>query len=148
MIVNFTLDKISVDKKASLKGTIEAKNSIKFLDIVEQPLPTGLNKQVLLSFKFQYKVDYLPNIALTEIVGHIHFMTDKSSKDKILEDWSKHSKIEQSLSGHLVNYIFSKCGVMALSLSKQVGLPPHIPLPRIAIKTKIEEDKKEKPKAS
>lgn len=148
MIVNFTLDKISVNKKSQVKGTIEAKNSIKFLDIVEQPLPQGLNQQALLSFKFEYKVEYLPDIATTEIVGYIHLMTDKSTRDKILEDWDKRSRIEPSLSGQLVNYVFSKCGVMALSLSRQVGLPPHIPLPKIAIKSKIQEDKKGKPKAS
>ncbi len=147
MIVNFTLDKISVDKKSQVKGMVEAKNSIKFLDVVEQPLPAGLNKQALISFKFQYKVDYLPNIALTEIVGYIHFMTNKESKDKILEDWDKRSRIDPSISGPLVNYVFSKCGVMALSLSRQVGLPPHIPLPKIVIKQK-EPDKKSKPKAS
>jgi len=148
MIVNFTLDKISVDKRSPVKGTIEAKNSIKFLDISEQPLPEGLNKQFLLSFKFEYKIEYMPNIASTEIIGHIHFMTNKNTKDKILEDWDKHSKIEPVLSGQLVNYIFSKCGVMALSLSNHVGLPPHIPLPKIMLKSKSEESTKTKPKAS
>jgi len=150
MIVNFTLDKISVDKKAPAKGTIEAKNSIKFLKVSEQQLPEGLKDQFLLDFKFQYKVDYLPDIASTEIVGHLHFMTTKEGRDKILKDWDKDSRIEPSLSGKLVNYVFAKCGVMALSLSRQVGLPPHIPLPKIAIRTKQDDSKgnKEKPRAS
>ncbi len=150
MIIHFTLDKISVDKTGKLQGKIEAKNSIKFLDVAESPTPNGLTGQSLLKFKFSYKVDYLPDIAKTEIVGKVHFLTDKATKDKILEDWDKHSKIEPSLSGQIVNYVFSKCGVMALTLSQQVGLPPHIALPRIALKAKSTESEKEdtKPKAS
>lgn len=148
MIVNFTLDKISVEKTGISKGTIEAKNSIKFLDVAEGPLPDTMKGQHILKFKFQYKISYLPNIATTEILGHIHFITDKETKNKILKEWDKESKIEQNLSRDLVNYLFQRCSVMALSLSQQVGLPPHIALPKIAIKSRSEEPKKEKPKAS
>lgn len=150
MIIHFTLDKISIDKTGQITGKIEAKNGIKFLDIAEHPTPEGITGQSLIKFKFSYKVDYLPNIAKTEIIGHIHFLTDKATRDTILEDWDKHSKIDPSLSGQLVNYIFSKCGVMTLSLSQQVGLPPHISLPRIATKPKESEKttEKSKPKAS
>ena len=145
MIVNFTLDKISINKKGVIKGTVEAKNGIKFTDVAEKPMPESMKDQYLLSFKFEYNVEYLPDIAKTEIVGYIHFLTDKTQKDKILKQWDKDSKLDPELSGHLVNYVFAKCGVMALSLSQQVGLPPHIPLPKIAIKKKEEE---KKPKAS
>ncbi|MDP3916731.1 MAG: hypothetical protein Q8Q42_00395 [Nanoarchaeota archaeon] len=148
MIVNFTLDKISIEKTGISKGTIEAKNSIKFLDVAESTLPETMKDQHLIKFKFQYKISYLPNIATTEIIGHIHFMSDKQTKDKILKAWDKESKIDQSLSRDLVNYLFQRCSVMALSLSQQVGLPPHIALPKIAIKSRGEEPKKEKPRAS
>ncbi len=150
MIINLTLDKISVDKTGPLKGKIEAKNGIKFTDIAEHPTPEGMNNQALLKFKFTYSVDYLPNIAKTEIVGYIHYLTSKDAKDKILEDWDKEKKIEPSFSGQLVNYVFAKCGVMALSLSQQVGLPPHIAMPKISLKAKAQGESKEesKPKAS
>ena len=113
-------------------------------------MPEGITGQSLIKFKFSYKVEYLPNIAKTEIVGHIHYLTDKATRDNILEDWDKKSRIDPSLSGQLVNYIFSKCGVMTLSLSQQVGLPPHISLPRIALKPKDikKTAEKDKPKAS
>jgi hypothetical protein len=149
MIVNFTLDKISVDKKKNPKGTIEAKNSIKFLDVSELALPNTIKDKSLVTFKFQYKVIYTPDVAETEIVGTLHFMTDPKTKDQILKDWQKDSKINQNLSTQLVNYVFSRCGVMALSLCRKVDLPPHIPLPKISIKQKTEvEGKKDKPKAS
>ena len=150
MIVNLTLDKISINKKGVTKGTIEAKNSIKFTDVAEKPMPESMKGQYLLNFKFEYRVEYLPDIAKTEIIGHIHFLTDKAQRDKILKAWNKDSKIEPELSGHLINYVFAKCGVMALSLSQQVGLPPHIPLPKIAVRKKEEKEDKEKkkPKAS
>ena len=151
MIVNFTLDKIAISKTAPVKGSIEAKNSIKFLDIAESPIPEGINDQSLIKFKFEYKIMYLPDIATTELVGHIHFMTNKTTRDKILEAWDKESKLDQELSRQLVNYVFTKCGVKALSLSQQVGLPPHINLPKIRIKqeeTQEESKNQEKPKAS
>jgi hypothetical protein len=151
MIVNFTLEKIAISKTSPVKGSIEAKNSIKFLDIAEAPLPEGIKDQHLIKFKFEYKIMYLPDIATTELVGHIHFMTNKTTRDKILEAWDKESKLDQELSRQLVNYVFTKCGVKALSLSQQVGLPPHINLPKIRIKqeeTQEESKNQEKPKAS
>ncbi len=148
MIVNFTLEKVAVEKKGKPTGNIEAKNNIKFLDVTEAPLPKGFDKQSLLMIKFEYKVTYLPDIATTDIVGHLHFLTNKEGKDKILKEWDKDAKIDQELSYQLVNYVFSKCGVMALSLSQQVGLPPHIALPRLSIKKKDEVEGKTKPKAS
>jgi len=149
MIVNFTLEKISIDKKKSPKGTIEAKNSIKFLEVSQMGLPAAMKDKALITFKFQYKVIYTPDIAETEIIGTLHFMTDPKTGDNILNDWEKHSKIEPNLSAQLVNYVFSRCGVMALTLSRKVDLPPHIPLPKISVKQKKEsQSKKEKPKAS
>ena len=147
MIVNFTLDKISINKNGIVKGTIEAKNSIKFTNVAEKSMPESMKDQYLLTFKFEYGVDYLPDIAKTEIIGYIHFLTNKEQKDKILKQWENDSKIDPELSGHLVNYVFAKCGVMALSLSQQVGLPSHIPLPKIALRKK-EDIEEKKPKAS
>jgi hypothetical protein len=146
------MDKISVEKKGKIKGNIEAKNNIKFVDIAEEPLPTHIKEQAMINFSFQYGVKYLPEIADIDINGHLFFLTTKKQKDEILKEWDMGKKINPELSSHLVNYVFSKCGVLALSLSQQVGLPPHIPLPKIAIKKKEEsnqaEKKESKPKAS
>ncbi len=152
MIVNFSMDKISVEKKGNIKGNTEAKNNIKFVDVAEEALPAHMKDQAMINFSFQYGVKYLPEIADIDINGHLFFLTSKKQKDEILKEWDNGSKINPELSSHLVNYVFSKCGVLALSLSQQVGLPPHIPLPKIAIKKKEEAKKEEKeeskPKAS
>jgi len=146
MIINFTLDKISIEKLKEPTGNIEAKNSIKFLDIQEIPTPKGIKDQSILKFKFTYKIEYSPNIANTEIIGYIHYLTSKEERDKIMKEWDKDSKIDRNISTKFVNYIFSKCGIKSLSLSQELNLPSHIPLPRIALKKT--EETKTKPKAS
>ena len=147
MIINFTLDKIYIEKTKEPKGNIEAKNSIKFLDIIELPTPPEFDQQALLKFQFIYKIEYSQNVAKTEIKGNIHYMTNKEEMAKIMKEWDKESRIDPQLSSRLVNYIFSKCGIKALSLSNQLGLPPHIPIPKVGLRKK-ESSKQEVPKAS
>jgi|TARA_Y100000310_G_scaffold336536_1_gene421353 hypothetical protein len=154
MIVNFTLEKINCIKKAPLQGKIEAKNSIKFLEILEEQVPEGMKKQGLVNFKFEYKIAYLPDIASIELVGIVQLLTTNENKEEILKKWAKESKIDPSVSNGVVNFILTKCGIKALSLSQELGLPAHISLPKIAIKQKESSQKAEKkekeakPKAS
>tara|TARA_Y100000310_G_C20626426_1_gene786177 strand:+ start:493 stop:939 length:447 start_codon:yes stop_codon:yes gene_type:complete len=148
MIINFTLDKISISKEKEVQGNIEAKNSIKFTDVSESPIPKGIKDQSLLKFKFEYRVDYTPKIAATEIVGHIHYLVPKKESKKIMKEWDKNSKIDPEISTRFINTILTKCGVRALVLCQEVGLPPHIPLPKIIVKKKESTKKETKPKAS
>ena len=75
MIINYRLDKIAIQKKDKVKGTIEAKNNLQITNINEEIL-SSLTKEKALNMKFIFSVIYQPNIASLEIEGNVTYMND------------------------------------------------------------------------
>ena len=50
---------------------------------------------------------------------------------------NKVKKVDAKRSQPILNSILQKCNVKALSLGNEVGLPPHIPFPRLALKSDV-----------
>ena len=57
---------------------------------------------------------------------------DKDDKVKeILKSWKKDNKVDKDILGPIYNTILSKCNVQAIVLSRDIQLPPPIPLPKV-----------------
>ncbi len=134
MIINFLLDKIYIERKNTPKSNIEAKNTLRVLNITEETLEP-LSKEKILRFNFVYNVSYEPQIAFLEMTGNLSYKVDEKKQKEILNEWNKEKKINQSVSSAVFNHILSKCSVKALRLAQELNLPPHIPFPRVALKT-------------
>ncbi|MBS3145007.1 hypothetical protein J4208_05480 [Candidatus Woesearchaeota archaeon] len=141
MIVNFLLEKISVEKKKDVTGNVEVKNKTKITDLKEQTIDALGNKQNTLNVYFSFSITYEPNIASILIEGKIIDVMDEKDKKAVLESWKKDSKIDPKYSSPWMNAILSRCNVKALSLGNDINLPPHIPFPRLAKKGQIEKKK-------
>jgi len=135
MIINFNLQKISVERKADIKPNtnVEAKNNLKIEDIQEQQLKP-LTTEKALTFSFKFVVTYDPQLASVEMLGNILYMTDEATAKEILVEWKKNKKINPKYSIGIINYALAKCNIRALRLEQEVSLPPHVPFPRIAPK--------------
>ena len=141
MIVNFLLEKISVEKKKDVTGNVEVKNNAKITDLKEQTIDALGNKQNALNVHFSFNIIYEPNLASILIEGKIIDVPDEKDKKEILATWKKEAKIDPKFSSPWMNAILARCNVKALSLGNDVNLPPHIPFPRLAQKSKIEKKK-------
>ena len=60
---------------------------------------------------------------------------DETDKVKeIIDAWKNKKKIEADVMTPILNNILSKCNIQAILISKEIGLPPPVQLPKVQIK--------------
>ena len=134
-IIAFTFDKLSAEKdKEALKEhkgkNIELRHNISIKDVKEEELNIGSTPQKILRFDFEFGIKYQPNIGSVDILGHILY-SDSNIKE-ILKEWGNEKDItDNNLKANLINSIFQKSNLKAISLIQEVNLPLHFPLPRL-----------------
>ena len=141
MIVNFLLEKINVEKKKEIVGNVEVKNNTKITNIAELTLDALGKKQSTLNINFSFALTYEPNLAAITIEGRVVDLLDEKERKVILDAWKKEQKVDPKYSSAWMNVILARCNIKALSLGNDINLPPHIPFPRLAQKSKIEKKK-------
>jgi hypothetical protein len=131
-IVGFNFTKIDVERKNASKGKINISNNVAIKDIDEGSFSLGVESQKGLRFTFEFFSRYEPDYATIHLSGEILYMADEKEVKKILDDWKKESKIENSLMSLILNNILNKCNVQAVILSQTMNLPSPIPLPKVS----------------
>ncbi len=131
-IVSFSFDKISIEKKKPLEVPLKAKTSIKVLEIKEEELNlAGGRKDLLLRFFFEYAVDYQPNQAAVLLAGNVLYSGKREDLEKVVKEWRKTKKFNPQVSKDVLNHVFMRCNIKALSFEQEVNIPPHIVLPHL-----------------
>lgn len=130
-IVGFNLEKISVERKAPIKGQVNIKTDLKIIDIKEEKnIPEFAKNNLALKFEFEFDIKYEPKFAIIHFAGHVLYVEGEEGVKKILSEW-KNKKIEEELRLRISQMIWVKCNVKAFLLEEEIGLPIHIPLPRL-----------------
>ncbi len=130
-IIGFNLRKISVEKKETIKGQVNVKTNLKITDIKEEKAIAEISKdRTALKFDFEFGINYEPKIATINFLGHVLSIEEEKKAKKILSEW-KDKKIEVDLRTKVTNMIWIKCNIKAFLLEEEIGLPIHIPLPRL-----------------
>ena len=142
MIVNFSLSKIQVAKNKELTGNVEAQNNVKITDIIEQNVSSFAEKKSAVNIQFSYTVSYGDKVGTIEMEGKTLYLVEDKEKKELLDQRKKEKKVDPKHSQKILNHILQKCNIRALSLEQEVGLPPHIPFPRVALKSQITGEKK------
>tara|TARA_Y100000310_G_C20340722_1_gene649657 strand:- start:56 stop:511 length:456 start_codon:yes stop_codon:yes gene_type:complete len=143
-VISFTFDKYNVERKKPLEIPINVENGMNIVDVREEDIPlSNGNKEKVLRFHYEYKVDYKPNQAIIEIAGHLIYLPPKGDAKQILETWNKEKKLDKEVMQQVMNNILLRCQVKALALGQDINLPPHIRLPTVtSAPAPKEEDKK------
>ncbi len=132
-IVGLNYTKISAEKTAPLKGKININNNVAIDDISSSQLSFYGSKTESLVFKFTFTSKYEPKMGLIEIKGELIYKTDKKAAKEVEDKWKKSKAIKKSLMAEVSNYLLEKCNIEALWLSKDMGFPPPVPMPKIAL---------------
>lgn len=127
-IVGFNFEKIQAERTSNLQGNINIRNNLNIIDVAQENLPIQKSEDVL-KFTFEYVVEYMSDVGLIKIAGHILFMDDPKKTKEIIKYWKKEKKVTDEVMQQIINTILFRCNIKALSLSQEVNLPPHIPLP-------------------
>lgn len=132
-IMGLNLDKINAIKSNPLKGKIDIKHNVKITDVQDYKLEIAKDKEAL-RFFFHYEVLYEPKIGSITLTGDVLYVEDPKKTKEILNDWKKNKKIQPDLAANIINTVLTKCTIKALTLSQEVNLPPHLPLPKASPK--------------
>lgn len=139
-IIGFHFTKMNVERKKQPSGKINVKNNVILTDVKEANV-VGPVKQKAIEFKFSYNSIYEPDFGNIFLEGSLVFVGNEDLVNKALQTWEKEKKLIQEIVPEVYNYLFEKCSVEALILSKEIGLPPQVPLPKVSVEKK--EEKKE-----
>ncbi len=127
-IIGFTINKILAERKTPMKDKVEIKSGLNIDDISKEEV--DISKSPAVKFDFTYSIDYAPNVAEIKIKGSVIAIDEKDDSKDILKEWKK-KKFNSPMKVPLFNFIMDKCAIKSLELEEQLGLPFHIPLPKL-----------------
>ncbi|MBS3080367.1 hypothetical protein J4221_02770 [Candidatus Pacearchaeota archaeon] len=128
-IIGFNLTKISVEKEEKPQRNVSINQNINIESINKEKIP--ISDLEALNIKFNLSIAYSENYAKLEFEGSLVILPEKDELKEFLDSW-KNKKIPEKAKIPLFNFIMNKCNVKALYLEDELGLPLHIPMPRIS----------------
>ena len=132
-IIGFNFTKMHIERKAPVTGKISVKNNVAIKDVEKKDFNLGKSKQVGLQFLFEFTVDYEPKIADIILEGEVIDLQEEKRADAIIKEWKKSKKLEPAIMTNILNTVLGKANIQALILSKDMNLPPPIPLPKVNV---------------
>ena len=136
-IVGFGFTKIEIERKKQLDGKISIRNNIVIRNVEDYELSASgakIDKDMKgMRFEFEFVSLYEPSNSRISIVGEIFYLADKKKADETIKCWKKDKKIPNDIAPGILNYALSRANVEAIALSKDVTLPPPIPMPKISV---------------
>ena len=133
-IVGFNITKIDVERADSIKGKININNNVSIKNIEATDLFMGKAKQKGLKFSFEFKTIYEPKLAHILLGGNVVVLKEEKEVKSIVDDWKNKKKMPKDIMAHILNTILTRCNIEALLLSREVGLPAPIRLPKVEVK--------------
>tara|TARA_Y100000310_G_scaffold157498_1_gene156855 strand:- start:662 stop:1096 length:435 start_codon:yes stop_codon:yes gene_type:complete len=139
-IVGFSFTKMTVERKNFVKGKVNIANNISIKNVTETKLDLGKNKDTAVKMEFNFTSKYTPDIGEVNLFGELVNIEDEKKTKEILAEWKKSKKLPTDIMTPILNHILTKCNIQSLILSKEINLPPPIPMPRINPKEGKESD--------
>lgn len=133
-IVGFSFTKVHAERSKAPEGQVNVKNNVKIDDVKETEMQVGEQKQRVVNINFTYTSQYNPEIGNIELSGELIYMNESSVIDEVINGWQNDSKIPEKVMTPVVNNILSRSNILALSLTREVNLPPQLKLPRVEVK--------------
>ncbi|MBN2881203.1 hypothetical protein JXM83_04065 [Candidatus Woesearchaeota archaeon] len=130
-IVGFNFKKISVERTKDTSGKLSISNNISVKDVSETKFTSGASSQQGLVFNFIFESKYEPEVALIHLEGSLLYMTEDKEAKTVIDSWKKDKKIDAKIMERILNHVLAKSNIQALTLARDVNLPPPFPLPKI-----------------
>jgi|SRR3989344_2682159 len=129
-IIGFNLTKLLIEKKEKKPEKLEINQNIDIKDIKKETI--HITDEEVLKISFVLTINYSEEYAKLEFEGNIITIPAKEELLELLKEWKK-NKIPDNFRIPLFNFIMSKCNVKAISLEDELGIPIHLPLPKLKL---------------
>lgn len=127
-IIGFNLTKILIERKEDIQGQLKVNQNIDIKDVKKEKI--SISETEAIKIYFNFKIDYSEDSANLNFEGNILALPDKEEMNKIIESWED-KKLPEGIRIGLFNFLMNKCNIKALNLEDDMGLPYHIPMPKI-----------------
>ena len=126
-----------VEKSEAPLTKINLNTNIVLTDVGRVPLSLGASKEDALKVSFSFDSLYEPKLGSIKLEGFLLYIDSKDGMAANEKSWKKDKKLPKDLHNQLLNHIHSKCAIEAVVLTRDIGLPPPIPLPRLNVDEKV-----------
>ncbi|MBS3085394.1 hypothetical protein J4225_01785 [Candidatus Pacearchaeota archaeon] len=134
-LIGLSFDKISAEKIGEKLEGVKVDSNIEIIDIKKADFDILKDKEEMLDIKFRQTIQYNPDYAKLEFKGIMLVSLDYKEAKELLKNWQKNKKVPDEFQLTFLNIIIHKSAPKAMQLEEDLGIPFHIPLPRIARKT-------------
>ncbi len=132
-VIGFNFTKISAQKNKPIKGKVNINNNVSVKDIKEVDLNLGKTKQKGVKFEFVFTSKYSTDVADITLEGETVYVGPEATIKEIQDEWKKDQKLPKSVMNEIFNNVLSRCNVQAIIISRDLGLPPPIPMPKVDV---------------
>ena len=133
-VVGLGFTKINMERAASIGGKLSIKTNAAVKNVEKQELSLGDKKQEALRFTFEFSAIYEPNMASIYLEGEVLWVDKTEAIESALKGWKKDKSLPAEIKTPILNAVLSRSSVEALILSREINLPPPIPLPKVEIR--------------
>ncbi|MBN1793001.1 hypothetical protein JW826_04940 [Candidatus Woesearchaeota archaeon] len=132
-VIGFNFTKMLVEKYSPVKGKISINNNVGITGLEETKLDINTDKKSL-RLTFEFTSAYEPKVAKILLEGEVIYLIDKDKAEDAVKNWKKNKKVDKDVMAQVLNSVLAKCNVEALILSRDMNLPPPMPLPKVGVK--------------
>lgn len=136
-IVGFSFTKLHAEKQKA-QGALKVTNNITLKGVEDAKVDFAGAKQMSLHFDFAFTSTYdmegKSGVASLSFEGFVVYLAKQDEGKKILDEWKKTKKVDTKILERILNHALDKCNIEAIILSKEIGLPAPVKLPRITAK--------------
>lgn len=133
-IVGMSFTKLLAERKTDEREKVNISNNVSIVNVEESQLPLGTQTQESLKISFLFTTTYEPSLGIIELQGNLLYLGEAKQLKEIAKNWEKEKKLPAETMKQVINAVLNKCNIQALVMSKDIGLPPPVPLPRVNIR--------------
>jgi hypothetical protein len=132
-VISFSFTSIHANHDKPGKGKIKVSNNVSITTVDPADINFGDASKGGVKFGFEFKSNYEPKLGSIVLKGKLIYLNDTDKVKKIFDMWKKEKKVPPEAAGEVINNILNRCNVEALIMSRDVGLPSPIPLPKMQV---------------
>jgi len=129
--VGFSFNKILASKNNVSEANIRVENNVGILNVNETAVDA---KKSIIKYEFNFTCKYEPGLGLVELTGELVEMYEKEFSAKVMEGWNKDKKLHPEVMQRVLNSILGRANIEAIVISRELGLPSPIQLPKVELK--------------
>jgi len=129
-IIGFNFNKVYIERFSDKFKELKINTNIDIKNVKQLKQELFNTKEEVIEVRFEYDIDYSPDIAKISLSGNIILLTDSKTSKKFIKEW-KNKKIPEEYKLTIFNVIMKKSNLKAIHLEDEMNLPLHIALPSV-----------------